>query len=63
MIPKMTDGGDEFKQLFVLHAISSFLASTQNKTIDLKIVKSIVDLDKISTFNWCEYVLDQFMIL
>ena len=55
----MTDSEDEFKQLFVLHAISSFLAPTQNRTIDLKIVKSIVDPDKISTFNWCKYVLDQ----
>ncbi|XP_057518534.1 uncharacterized protein LOC130815841 [Amaranthus tricolor] len=60
MIPRMIDGGDEFKQLFVLHAISSFLAPTQNRTIDLKIVKSIIDSNKISSFNWCKYVLDQF---
>jgi hypothetical protein len=58
LIPKMIDGGDEFKQLFVLHAMSSFLAPTHNRTIDLKIVKSIVDPDKISTFNWCKYVLN-----
>ena len=60
MIPRMTDGGDEFKQLIVMHAISYFLAATQNRTIDLKIVKSIVDPNKINTFNWYKYVLDHF---
>ena len=53
MIPRTTNGGNEFKQLIVLHAISYFLAAAQNRTIDLKILKSIVDPDKINTFNWC----------
>ena len=59
-IPLLTDDRmDEFKQLFVMHALSSFLAPTANRTVDLRIAKSVVDVNEIKTYNWSKYVLDR----
>lgn len=58
-IPTLDQGGDEFKQLFVMHAVSSFLAPTSNRTADLRIAKAIDDVEQIKNLNWCKYVLEK----
>ena len=45
-------------QLFIVHAFSTFLPPTHNRSVDLKIVMCIVDPNKIRTYNWCKHVLD-----
>ncbi|XP_021774560.1 uncharacterized protein LOC110738461 [Chenopodium quinoa] len=58
-IPLLIDGGEEFRQLFIMHAFSSFLAPTSNRTVDLRIVKCLVDVNQIRTYDWSKYVLDR----
>ncbi|XP_021726394.1 uncharacterized protein LOC110693570 isoform X2 [Chenopodium quinoa] len=58
-IPLLVDGGEEFRQLFIMHAFSSFLAPTSNRTVDLRIVKCLVDVNQIRIYNWSKYVLDR----
>uniref|UniRef100_A0A803MRK4 Uncharacterized protein n=1 Tax=Chenopodium quinoa TaxID=63459 RepID=A0A803MRK4_CHEQI len=58
-IPLLVDGGEEFRQLFIMHAFSSFLAPTSNRTVDLRIVKCLVDVNQIRTYDWSKYVLDR----
>ncbi|XP_021755630.1 uncharacterized protein LOC110720859 [Chenopodium quinoa] len=58
-IPLLVDGGEEFRQLFIMHAFSSFLAPTSNRTVDLRIVKCLVDVNQIRTYGWSKYVLDR----
>uniref|UniRef100_A0A803N6X0 Uncharacterized protein n=1 Tax=Chenopodium quinoa TaxID=63459 RepID=A0A803N6X0_CHEQI len=58
-IPTLGQGGNEFKQLFVMHAISTFLAPTSNRTVDLRIVKALDDVEQIKNLNWCKYVLEK----
>ena len=53
----LDDGGEEFKRCFVLHAMSSFLAPTTNRTVSLKLLKAVENVDEIKTFDWCSYVL------
>ncbi|KAL2931730.1 Multidrug resistance-associated protein 1 [Bienertia sinuspersici] len=52
-------GREEFKRMFVMHALSSFFAPTANRTADLRIAKCLVDVDEIRTYNWSKYVLDR----
>ncbi|XP_021743326.1 uncharacterized protein LOC110709413 [Chenopodium quinoa] len=42
-----------------MHAFSSFLAPTSNRTVDLRIVKCLVDVNQIRTYDWSKYVLDR----
>uniref|UniRef100_A0A803MVN9 Uncharacterized protein n=1 Tax=Chenopodium quinoa TaxID=63459 RepID=A0A803MVN9_CHEQI len=58
-IPLLVDGGEEFRHLFIMHAFSSFLAPTSNRTVDLRIVKCLVDVNQIRIYNWSKYVLDR----
>uniref|UniRef100_A0A803N341 Uncharacterized protein n=1 Tax=Chenopodium quinoa TaxID=63459 RepID=A0A803N341_CHEQI len=53
----LVDGGDEFKRCFVLHAMCNFLAPTTNRTVSLKLLKAVEEVDEIKTFDWCSYVL------
>ncbi|KAK9691827.1 hypothetical protein RND81_09G222700 [Saponaria officinalis] len=56
---KMTDGGDEFKQLFVLYAMGTLLAPTAHKNVDLLLTKAVNNVVNIANLDWCSYVLDQ----
>uniref|UniRef100_A0A803MP73 Ubiquitin-like protease family profile domain-containing protein n=1 Tax=Chenopodium quinoa TaxID=63459 RepID=A0A803MP73_CHEQI len=53
----LVDGGEEFKRCFFLHAMSSFLAPNTNRTVSLKLLKAIEEVDEIKNFDWCSYVL------
>ncbi|KAH9608925.1 hypothetical protein KSS87_002784 [Heliosperma pusillum] len=47
---------DEFRRLFVMFSLSGFLAPTSNKTLDLKLVKAVENVESIPKYDWCDYV-------
>lgn len=53
----LVDGGDDFKRLFVLFSLSSFLCPSTNRLINFKTVKAVSNVVEISKFDWCSYVL------
>lgn len=54
---RLTDGGDDFKRLFVLYSLSSFLTPTANGMVDFSALKALIDVEKIREVDWCSYVL------
>ncbi|KAH6762904.1 hypothetical protein C2S52_020337 [Perilla frutescens var. hirtella] len=57
--PCLADGGDDFKHLFVIYVMSVFFAPTMNRTTHLNLIKSVIEVHRISSFDWCSYVLDK----
>ncbi|KAH6773217.1 hypothetical protein C2S51_011621 [Perilla frutescens var. frutescens] len=57
--PCLDDGGDDFKRLFVIYVMSVFFAPTMNRTTHLNLIKSVIEVHRISSFDWCSYVLDK----
>ncbi|KAH9605967.1 hypothetical protein KSS87_018541 [Heliosperma pusillum] len=55
------DSGDEFKKRFVLFSVSSFLAPTSNKTIDLKLVRVVANVESIGAYDWCAYIFREMV--
>jgi hypothetical protein len=49
-------GLDEFKELFVLFAVSTFLAPTTNGSIDLALLRAVQDVGSIGTYDWCSHI-------
>ncbi|KAK9676148.1 hypothetical protein RND81_11G057800 [Saponaria officinalis] len=56
---EMRSGGDEFKQLFVLYAMGTFLAPTSHKHVDFRLVKAVENADNIVKQDWCTYVIER----
>lgn len=48
-----------FKRLFVLYDLSYFLAPTPNRTTDLRVLKSLQDVERINDYDWCSFMLDK----
>ncbi|KAH6772539.1 hypothetical protein C2S51_010943 [Perilla frutescens var. frutescens] len=59
MLLEMRDGVDDFKRLFVLYCLSTFLAPTANQLVDLNVMRSLMSVERISSFDWCGYVLEK----
>ena len=59
-IARLDDGGETFKKLFVIHALSSFLTPTRKRTVDMRLAKVVACVDDIKNYNWAEYVFDRF---
>ncbi|KAK9724062.1 hypothetical protein RND81_05G045000 [Saponaria officinalis] len=55
------DGGVEFKRLFVLYTMSSFLAPTSNHVLDFKLLRAVQDVRQIRQLDWCSYVFDNLV--
>ncbi|KAH9624888.1 hypothetical protein KSS87_018372 [Heliosperma pusillum] len=55
------DSEDEFKKLFVLFSVSVFLAPTSNKTIDLKLVRVVANVENIRAYDWCDYIFREMV--
>jgi hypothetical protein len=53
-----SEGDENFKQNFVLFAMSTFLAPTSNAYVDLKILKAVEEVARISEYDWCSYILN-----
>ncbi|KAH9620020.1 hypothetical protein KSS87_021777 [Heliosperma pusillum] len=62
---KLLDNGltdEEFKQTFVLFAMSSFLAPASGAVVDLRLLSDVEDVSRIHQLNWCKYVLEELVI-
>ncbi|KAH9606583.1 hypothetical protein KSS87_016113 [Heliosperma pusillum] len=53
---------EEFKQTFVLFAMSSFLAPASGVVVDLRLLSAVEDVSRIHQLNWCKYVLEELVI-
>ncbi|KAK9741368.1 hypothetical protein RND81_03G100500 [Saponaria officinalis] len=60
-IKDTVDSGDEFKRLFVLYTMSTFLAPTSNHNLDFKLLNAVQDVAEIRNFNWCQYIFDELV--
>ncbi|KAK9666129.1 hypothetical protein RND81_14G162400, partial [Saponaria officinalis] len=60
-IKDTVDSGDEFKRLFVLYTMSTFLALTSNHNLDFKLLNAVQDVAEIRNFNWCQYIFDELV--
>ena len=58
-IEGMTDGGDEFKRLFVLYACGCILAPNANHSVDLGLLPVLQDVGKVKQMDWCGFVLNR----
>ncbi|KAK9698516.1 hypothetical protein RND81_08G110100 [Saponaria officinalis] len=56
------DSGDDFKRLFVLYALSSFLVPMSNHALDLRLVSAVQDVSCINQFNWCRFVFQELCL-
>ncbi|XP_031094307.1 uncharacterized protein LOC115998789 [Ipomoea triloba] len=54
-ILKRGDHGDMFKRDFVLFIVSAMLCGHQDRCCNFRILKSLINLDQIKTYNWCAY--------
>ncbi|KAH9609710.1 hypothetical protein KSS87_011054 [Heliosperma pusillum] len=53
---------EEFKQTFVLFAMSSFLAPATGAVVDLRLLSAVQDVSRIHHLNWYMYVLEELVI-
>ncbi|KAK6149533.1 hypothetical protein DH2020_017058 [Rehmannia glutinosa] len=58
LMGEFKERGDDFKRMFVLYSLSTFLTPTANRTIDFSCFKSLLDVDAIAHFDWCSLVLE-----
>ncbi|XP_074305138.1 uncharacterized protein LOC141640147 [Silene latifolia] len=61
ILMECNDAGDEFKRMFIIYSMSIFLAPSSNKSLDLKLVKAVDHVTRISQFDWCEYVFEEMV--
>ncbi|KAK9671328.1 hypothetical protein RND81_12G022100 [Saponaria officinalis] len=53
---KSKAGDEDFKRMFVLYSMSTFLAPMTNSTVDLKLLLAVDDVSQIGQLDWCSYV-------
>ncbi|KAH9614819.1 hypothetical protein KSS87_017081 [Heliosperma pusillum] len=53
---------EEFKQIFVLFSMLSFLAPASGAVVDLRLLTVVEDVLRIHQLNWCKYVLEELVI-
>ncbi|KAK9666057.1 hypothetical protein RND81_14G156800 [Saponaria officinalis] len=53
------ESGDEFKKMFVVYSMSSFLAPAANYLVDFKLLRAVKDVNRIRHIDWCSYIFDQ----
>ncbi|KAK9714437.1 hypothetical protein RND81_06G094300 [Saponaria officinalis] len=53
------ESDDEFKKMFVVYSMSSFLAPATNYLVDFKLLRAVKDVNRIRHMNWCSYIFDQ----
>ncbi|KAL8493511.1 hypothetical protein ACS0TY_024646 [Phlomoides rotata] len=50
-------GGDDFKRIFVLYCLESFLTPSTNRAVRTNVLKSVESVENISKLDWCGYIL------
>lgn len=58
LVDGFEEGGVDFKRLFVLYCMSSFLAPKGNYTVDTSVLKSLVDVDRIKGYDWNSFCFE-----
>ncbi|KAK9664696.1 hypothetical protein RND81_14G061900 [Saponaria officinalis] len=56
-VVNQVDGGDLFKVNFVVLAVSVLLKNNQNRYVNHRILKSLMNVNEIKDYNWCAFVL------
>ncbi|XP_074294092.1 uncharacterized protein LOC141621674 [Silene latifolia] len=51
-------GGDQFKVNFVVLVVSLMMKNNQRSYVNHHVLKSLMDVNDIANYNWCEYILD-----
>ncbi|KAK9676018.1 hypothetical protein RND81_11G048400 [Saponaria officinalis] len=51
------DGGDLFKINWVVLVVSFLIQNTQKPNANFHVLKSLMSVDEIPQYNWCEFVL------
>ncbi|KAK9733179.1 hypothetical protein RND81_04G049200 [Saponaria officinalis] len=60
-IIKQRGGGVDFKRNFVVFIVSSLLMGVRSATASLRILKSLYEIQSISSFNWCALTRKQWV--
>ncbi|KAK9673517.1 hypothetical protein RND81_12G172400 [Saponaria officinalis] len=53
------ESGVEFKKMFVVYNMSSFLAPAAKYLVDFKLLRAVEDVNRIRHMDWCSYIFDQ----
>ncbi|XP_074268652.1 uncharacterized protein LOC141592012 [Silene latifolia] len=56
---QLVKGGSDFKRMFVLFTMGSFLAPTIHNRVDTRLIGAVEDVAAIPKMDWCSYVLDR----
>ena len=57
ILNNLKDGGPDFKRLFVMYVMVTYLVPTPHKQVDWSLVKPLDDVDAIGTLDWCGWLL------
>ncbi|CAI9089144.1 OLC1v1023654C1 [Oldenlandia corymbosa var. corymbosa] len=58
LITGRKDFGDDFKRDSLVFVVSTFLHGNTTSRITMKILKSLVNINEVTQYNWCQYVID-----
>ncbi|CAI9112472.1 OLC1v1012926C1 [Oldenlandia corymbosa var. corymbosa] len=58
LIAGRKDFGDDFKRDFLVFVVSTFLHGNTTSRITMNILKSLVNMNEVTEYNWCQYVID-----
>ncbi|XP_074286644.1 uncharacterized protein LOC141611890 [Silene latifolia] len=56
----LVQGGPDFKTLFVVFAMGSFLVPTVHNRVDVGLIAAVEDVAAIPNMDWCSHVLERF---
>ncbi|XP_074318050.1 uncharacterized protein LOC141654834 [Silene latifolia] len=56
---KLVGGGPDFKRLFVLFSMGSFLAPTVHNRVDTRLIGAVEDVAGIPKMDWCSFIMDR----
>ncbi|CAI9099124.1 OLC1v1035895C1 [Oldenlandia corymbosa var. corymbosa] len=58
LIAGRKDFGDDFKRYFLVFVVSTFLHGNTTSRITMNILKSLVNINEVTQYNWCQYMID-----
>lgn len=53
----LSTGGDDFKRIFALYCLDSFLTPSSNRLVRTHLLKSTESVENIPKLDWCSYIL------
>ncbi|XP_074300117.1 uncharacterized protein LOC141631331 [Silene latifolia] len=57
---QLVGGGPDFKRMFVLFSMGSFLAPTVHNRVDTRLIGAVEDVAGIPKMDWCSFIMDRF---